>query len=83
MSPELVQGGGYDGKADVWSIGCIAYELASLQRPFKAPHVAALAMAIATREPEPLPASADPDCPPLRSSASSRSRARAPPPRSC
>lgn len=27
MSPEVLDGSGYDTKSDVWSLGCIAYEL--------------------------------------------------------
>lgn len=35
MSPEVLQGSGYDFKSDVWSLGCIAYELCALKSPFK------------------------------------------------
>jgi serine/threonine protein kinase len=27
MSPEVLNGEGYDWKSDIWSVGCIAYEL--------------------------------------------------------
>ena len=35
MSPEVLEGSGYDTKSDVWSLGCIAYELCCLKSPFK------------------------------------------------
>ena len=35
MSPEVLQGSGYDWKSDVWSLGCVAYELICLKSPFK------------------------------------------------
>ncbi len=35
MSPEVLDGSGYDMKSDVWSLGCIAYELCTLKSPFK------------------------------------------------
>ena len=34
MSPELVQNEKYNAKSDIWSIGCVLYELATYQRPF-------------------------------------------------
>jgi len=35
MSPEVLQGKGYDWKSDVWSLGCIAYEICMLRSPFR------------------------------------------------
>ena len=45
LSPELITGAGYDGRADVWSLGIILYELLALERPFKGENIAMLAMA--------------------------------------
>ena len=35
MSPQILEGRGYDWKCDIWSLGCILYELAMLKSPFK------------------------------------------------
>lgn len=35
MSPELVKEQGYDMKTDIWSIGCILYELCELKSPLR------------------------------------------------
>lgn len=36
MSPEQVNEQPYDEKSDIWSAGCLLFELASLKPPFKA-----------------------------------------------
>jgi NIMA (never in mitosis gene a)-related kinase 2 len=36
MSPELINETVYDTKSDIWSLGCLVYELCSLNPPFQA-----------------------------------------------
>jgi len=36
MSPEMLRGAEYGFAADVWSLGCVMYELTTLRRPFTA-----------------------------------------------
>ncbi|THU76871.1 kinase-like protein, partial [Dendrothele bispora CBS 962.96] len=37
MSPERLQGNQYDERSDIWSLGCLTYELCTLRQPFEGP----------------------------------------------
>eukprot|EP00919_Chromeraceae_sp_WS-2016_P006145 GHVR01014430.1.p1 GENE.GHVR01014430.1~~GHVR01014430.1.p1 ORF type:complete len:330 (-),score=63.73 GHVR01014430.1:25-1014(-) len=46
MSPELLCNKPYHNKSDIWSLGCILYELCALRSPFQAQSLPALALKI-------------------------------------
>ncbi|KAF9971332.1 G2-specific serine/threonine protein kinase [Actinomortierella ambigua] len=46
MSPELISEASYGPKSDIWSLGCIIYELCALEPPFLAKSQASLAAKI-------------------------------------
>ena len=46
MSPEQINESEYNEKSDIWSLGCIVYEMAALAPPFHADNQLALAMKI-------------------------------------
>ena len=57
MSPEVLRGDGYDFKSDIWSLGCLLYELAMLKSPFKSEglNLYSLFQKISQGEYQPLP----------------------------
>ena len=46
MSPEQINEQNYNEKSDIWSLGCIVYEMAARHPPFKAANHLSLAMKI-------------------------------------
>ena len=55
FSPELVNGLMYDNKSDIWSVGCIAYQLCALNHAFYGANFADVTTRIASVEYPPLP----------------------------
>lgn len=54
MAPEQLQGKPTDARSDIFSFGCVLYEILSGKRAFRADNQATLIAAIIEREPEPL-----------------------------
>lgn len=55
MSPEQINEVCYDERSDIWSFGCLLYELAALRPPFEASNHLALAIKIKTGKFERIP----------------------------
>lgn len=55
MSPEVLKQEGYNFKSDVWSLGCIFYELLMLDRPFTGKSIMSLLYEIVEADPPQLP----------------------------
>lgn len=55
MSPEQVRSDMYDAKSDIWSLGCLMYEMATLTPPFRAKNPLLLARKITEGKFSPLP----------------------------
>ena len=51
MSPEQARGGEIDGRSDLFSLGCILYEMLAGQRAFRGESITALLFKIITEEP--------------------------------
>ena len=48
LSPEIVNGRTYDTKTDIWSLGCVLYELLTLRPPFVGSNIGTLVRRIAS-----------------------------------
>ena len=55
LSPEICQGKAYDQKSDVWSLGCVLYELCTLQHAFDSNCMNGLVMKILRSKHSPIP----------------------------
>lgn len=55
MSPEICQNKPYSFKSDVWSLGCILFELCTLEHAFKSNNLLNLVFKIAHEDPDPIP----------------------------
>ena len=55
-SPEVWQDKPYDHKSDLWSVGCVAYEMCALQPPFRANDMNQLYKRVTEGRIPPLPA---------------------------
>lgn len=54
MSPEQIQGGEVDHRADIFSFGVVLYQMLAGQKPFRGEHEAAMMYAIVNEEPTPI-----------------------------
>ena len=61
MSPEVCSNQSYTYKTDMWSLGCVFYELCSFARPFEAESLVGLALQILHSTPPQIPAMYSPE----------------------
>ena len=54
LAPEVCTGNGYDMKADVWSLGCVLYELCTWRRPFEGESIATIIQKVLNAVYEPI-----------------------------
>ncbi|XP_055893460.1 serine/threonine-protein kinase Nek1-like isoform X1 [Biomphalaria glabrata] len=55
LSPEIVENMPYNNKSDIWSMGCVLYELTTLKHAFEAPNMKNLVLKIIRGSYLPLP----------------------------
>jgi serine/threonine protein kinase len=52
MSPEMCMNQSYTNKSDIWSLGCVLFEIAALEYPFKGKNLMALLQNITSSDPQ-------------------------------
>jgi len=55
MSPEVCRSEKYSTETDIWSLGCIIYELCTFRPPFDGKNLQSLAYAIMNKNADPIP----------------------------
>ncbi|MBI1833165.1 MAG: ABC transporter substrate-binding protein, partial [Planctomycetes bacterium] len=63
MAPEQAEGGDVDARGDLFSLGCVLYDLATGSKPFSGTNTMAVLMSVAMKDPLP-PQQINPDLPP-------------------
>ena len=56
MAPELLNKKSYDEKVDIWSLGCILYEMCALTTPYTAANLESLKLKVFAGKRNALPA---------------------------
>jgi serine/threonine protein kinase/tetratricopeptide (TPR) repeat protein len=56
MSPEQARGAAVDARSDIWSLGCLFYEMLAGRSPFAGPTISDVLVGILGKEPAPLTA---------------------------
>jgi NIMA (never in mitosis gene a)-related kinase len=56
LSPEICLGKPYTSRTDIWSLGCVLYEMCTLTHPFDAMTIASFVMKTVRCKPDPVPA---------------------------
>ncbi len=57
LSPEICREQRYNNKSDIWSLGCILYEMTAMKRPFEGNDLRQLVMRILKGSVPPIPRS--------------------------
>ena len=65
MAPEILRGQDYDEKADIWSMGCVVYELCTLEQAFSGGNIGVTITSIKKCAFKPVPDNVHPEVAPF------------------